>query len=127
MNNSNPMASYKNAWHRVVVYTDRVELGIFSLSPYRIEEIKSAKVDSVLYTWGLYVELWNGKTTSRVQLNRTDAIACQQLITQLVYTASQSFPGDNVEEGSMVQLRGNDNNVSSRSIFSRGPPRVMAS
>jgi hypothetical protein len=98
INNSELVASYVNGFHKVLIYTDRIEIGVWWQTPYRIDEIQSATIAKVLLViTELHLELWNGKKTRSVQLSATDAMACKSHIEKILGSAwGESSDTDNV-------------------------------
>lgn len=90
MDNSKLVASYKNGLNKVLLYTDRIELGVFSLSSYRYEEIKSVKFTNYLIQTCLTLELWNGMMSNPVQMFNKDAITCQPQLEQFIGSSQPS-------------------------------------
>lgn len=93
------IASYRDGLHKISVYTDRVELGIFLLSSYSIEEIKSAEVSSSFFGCQIQLALRGGQTSDSVMLSKADVKACQNEIAKLVrnFEESSDLPvGDSI-------------------------------
>lgn len=84
MNHSEHVDIYVNGFNTIKLYTDRIELGVFSLSSYRYEEIKTAKFKNSLFQMTLTLELWNGSKSNSVCVLYKAAKECQPKLEQFI-------------------------------------------
>jgi hypothetical protein len=78
------IASYKRGLNKILLYADRVELGNFSLSTYRLHEIRSVEISDWLFSGKMvHLALLNGKKSPVVGLSTADANAFQEKFTYL--------------------------------------------
>ena len=76
-----PIMSFYDGASAVIIYSDRIaQRPAFGLSVYQISEIREVKIERRAFMWGVWLVMYNGTTSSRVQLGQEKTKACHQFI-----------------------------------------------